>query len=43
LRRELVGMKLHARESDCFQYRKLAARPDDEVRALIQAWRRPPA
>jgi hypothetical protein len=41
LRRELVGMKLLARKSDCSQYRKLAARPDDEVRALIQAWRRP--
>jgi len=40
LRRELVGMKLLARKSDCSEYRKLAARPDDEVRALIQAWRR---
>lgn len=40
LRRELVGMKLLARKSDCSEYRKLAARPDDEVRALTQAWRR---
>ena len=39
LRRELVGMKLLARKSDCSEYRKLAARPDDEVRALSQAWR----
>jgi hypothetical protein len=39
LRRELVEMKLLARKSDCSAYRKLAARPTDEVRALIQAWR----
>ena len=41
LRRELIGMKLLSRKSDCSEYRKLPARPDDEVRALIQAWRRP--
>ena len=40
LRRELVEMKLLARKSDCSEYRKLPARPDDEVRALIQAGRR---
>ncbi|MBC8057519.1 MAG: DUF2087 domain-containing protein [Rhizobiales bacterium] len=40
LRRELVGMKLLARKSDCSEYRKLAARPNAEVRTLIQAWRR---
>jgi hypothetical protein len=40
LRRELVEMKLLTRKRDCSAYRKLPARPDDEVRALIQAWRR---
>jgi len=40
LRRELVEMKLLARKSDCSEYRKVAARPTDEVRALIQSWRR---
>jgi hypothetical protein len=39
LRRELVEMKLLARKSDCSEYRKQLARPSDEVRALIQAWR----
>lgn len=39
LRRELVEMKLLARKSDCSEYRKLAARPDAEQRAVIQAWR----
>lgn len=39
LRRELVEMKLLARKADCSEYRKLSARPDDEIRALIQAWR----
>jgi hypothetical protein len=39
LRRELVEMKLLARKPDCSEYRKLAAQPVDEVRALIQAWR----
>ena len=39
LRRELVEMKLLARKSDCSEYRKQPARPSNEVRALIQAWR----
>jgi len=39
LRRELVNHKLLARKSDCSEYRKLPARPDDEVRALLTAWR----
>jgi hypothetical protein len=39
LRRELVNHKLLARESDCSRYWKLAQRPDDEVRALLAAWR----
>lgn len=39
LRRELVEMKLLTRKPDCSEYRKLAAKPDEEVRALIQAWR----
>jgi len=39
LRRELVEMKLLTRKSDCSEYRKLAALPGEEVRALIQAWR----
>jgi hypothetical protein len=39
LRRELVEMKLLTRTPDCAEYRKLPARPDDETRALIQAWR----
>lgn len=39
LRRELVNHQLLARKSDCSEYRKLAARPDDETRALLQAWR----
>ena len=48
LRRELVNHRLLARKSDCSEYRKLPARPDAEVRALLQAWRalhrqRPPA
>ncbi len=40
LRRELVGMKLLTRKSDCSEYRKLPARPDADTRGLIQAWRR---
>lgn len=40
LRRELVNHRLLARESDCSAYWKLAARPDDEARALLGAWRR---
>ena len=39
LRRELVNHRLLARKSDCSEYRKLPARPDDEVRALIAACR----
>jgi hypothetical protein len=39
LRRELVNHRLLARKSDCSEYRKLPARPDDETRALLQAWR----
>jgi hypothetical protein len=40
LRRELINHLLMARKSDCSEYRKLAARPDDEARALIAAWRK---
>jgi hypothetical protein len=39
LRRELINHKLMSRQSDCTDYRKLPARPDDETRALINAWR----
>ena len=39
LRRELVEMKLLRRKSDCSEYRKLAARPNEEQRVVIQAWR----
>ncbi|MDT7836785.1 DUF2087 domain-containing protein [Aquabacterium sp. OR-4] len=39
LRRELVNHRLLARESDCSAYWKLPAQPDDEARALLQAWR----
>lgn len=39
LRRELVNHKLLAREADCSAYWKLPARPDDETRALLTAWR----
>ena len=39
LRRELINHRLLARKSDCSEYRKLPARPDDEARALIGAWR----
>lgn len=39
LRRELVNHRLLARKSDCSEYRKLPARPGDEVRALLTAWR----
>jgi len=39
LRRELVNHQLLARKSDCSEYRKLPARPDDEVRALLTTWR----
>jgi hypothetical protein len=40
LRRELINHRLMARKSDCSEYRKLAARPEDETRALIAAWRK---
>ncbi|MCH7342233.1 DUF2087 domain-containing protein [Pelomonas sp. CA6] len=39
LRRELINHRLMTRASDCSAYRKLPARPDDEVRALLSAWR----
>jgi hypothetical protein len=39
LRRELINHRLMARKSDCSEYRKLAARADDETRALLRAWR----
>jgi hypothetical protein len=39
LRRELVNHQLMARRSDGSDYRKLPARPDDETRALLGAWR----
>ncbi|MFO1412646.1 MAG: DUF2087 domain-containing protein [Burkholderiales bacterium] len=39
LRRELVNHRLLARKSDCSEYRKVRARPDDEVRWLLRAWR----
>jgi len=39
LRRELVDHHLLARKSDGSEYWKLPARPDDEARALLAAWR----
>jgi hypothetical protein len=39
LRRELINHKLMSRKSDCSEYRKLAARPDEETRALLARWR----
>lgn len=39
LRRELVNHRLLTRKSDCSEYRKVAARPDEEARALLAAWR----
>lgn len=39
LRRELINHRLMSRKSDCSEYRKLPARPDDETRALLTAWR----
>lgn len=39
LRRELINHRLLARKDDCSEYRKLPARPDAEVRALLAAWR----
>lgn len=42
LRRELVNHRLLTRKSDCSEYRKLPARPDEETRALLAAWRARP-
>lgn len=39
LRRELINHRLMSRKDDCSEYRKLPVRPDDEARALLQAWR----
>ena len=39
LRRELIDHRLMTRKSDCSEYRKLPARPDAEIRALLAAWR----
>ncbi len=39
LRRELVNHRLLSRTSDCAEYRKVQARADDEVRAMLAAWR----
>jgi hypothetical protein len=39
LRRELINHQLLTRKSDGSQYRKLPARPDDEARGLLRAWR----
>jgi hypothetical protein len=39
LRRELINDRLLTRKSDGSQYRKLPARPGDEARALMAAWR----
>jgi len=39
LRRELINHRLMSRKSDCSEYRKVSAQPDDEVKALLAAWR----
>ena len=39
LRRELINHGLMSRKSDCSEYRKLAARPDEETRVLLARWR----
>ena len=39
LRRELINHRLLSRTSDCAEYRKVQARADDEVRAMLAAWR----
>ncbi len=39
LRRELINHQLLERKSDCSEYRKRPARPDEETRALLTAWR----
>jgi len=39
LRRELINHHLLTRKNDCSAYRKLPARPDEEARAVMHAWR----
>lgn len=39
LRRELVNHRLLTRTSDCAEYRRLSARPDEEARWFLHAWR----
>ena len=39
LRRELINHRLLTRKSDGSEYRKLPARPDEEARWLLRAWR----
>lgn len=39
LRRELINHRLMSRQPDCSDYRKLPARPGDEARALLGAYR----
>ena len=39
LRRELINDRLLTRKADGSQYRKLPARPGDEARAVMAAWR----
>jgi hypothetical protein len=39
LRREMVGMKLMDRKSDCSAYWKEPRRPEPEVLGFLQAWR----
>lgn len=39
LRRELINDRLLTRKADGSEYRKLPARPDADVRALLAAWR----
>jgi hypothetical protein len=39
LRRELINHKLLARKSDCSEYWKVPARPDDAIRSMLSAWR----
>ena len=41
LRRELVGMKLVGRLSDCSKYWKEPRRPEPDVRAFLHAWHQP--
>ena len=40
LRRELINHRLMSRKSDCSEYGKLPARPDDEVRWFLHVYRR---